>query len=53
MATAGVAHRLGMSMSAAEELARTVGGDGTIGIIIGLLLSSADVASRHAKVSGG
>ena len=53
MATAGVAHRLGMSMSAAEELARTVGGDGTIGIIIGLLLSSADAGSRHAKVSGG
>jgi hypothetical protein len=52
-ASDSVAHRLGMSMSAAEELARTVGRDGTIGIIIGLLLSSADAASRHAKLGCG
>jgi hypothetical protein len=52
-ASDSVAHRLGMSMSAAEELARTIGRDGTIGIVIGLLLGSADAASRRAKVGGG
>jgi len=52
-ASDSVAHRLGVSMSAAEELARTVGRDGTIGILIGLLLSSADAASRHANLGSG
>ena len=52
-ASDSLAYRLGMSMSAAEELASTVGRDGTIGIVIGLLLSSADAASRHAKLDSG
>jgi hypothetical protein len=45
-ASASIGHRLGISMSTAEELARTVGKEGTIGIIIGLLLS-------HAKLGSG
>jgi hypothetical protein len=52
-ASDSVAHRLGISMSAAEELARTVGRDGIVGILIGLLLSSSDTASRHARSGAG
>jgi len=39
-ASANLAHRLGTSMAAAEELGREVGAEGRIGIILGLLLSS-------------
>ena len=39
-ASANMAHRLGTSMSAAEELARAVGPEGTIGIVLGLLLNA-------------
>jgi hypothetical protein len=52
-ASDSVAHRLGISMSAAEELARTVGRDGIIGVIIGLMLSTSDAASSHARLGAG
>jgi hypothetical protein len=39
-ATADMANRLGMTMGAAQELARAGGQNGAAGILIGLLLSS-------------
>jgi len=39
-ASAAVAHRIGTSMAAAEELAREVGREGSVGIVLGLLLGA-------------
>jgi hypothetical protein len=39
-ATADMANRLGLTMSAAQELARAGGHNGAAGILIGVLLSS-------------
>jgi hypothetical protein len=39
IASANVAHRLGTSMSASEELARAVGPQGAIGIVPGVCCS--------------
>lgn len=52
-ASARLAHRLGTSMSAAEELARTVGHEVMVGIVLGVLLANPDTASRHAKSGSG
>ena len=49
-ASAKLAHRLGTSMAAAEELGRAVGPEGRIGIVVGLLLSS---PQRRAAEAGG
>jgi len=45
-ASAKVAHRLGMSMAAAEELAQSLGREGAVGLVLGLLLGS---SSREGK----
>jgi hypothetical protein len=47
-ASAKVAHRLGMSMAAAEELARPLGREGAIGLVLGLLLGSSGSKRRNA-----
>jgi hypothetical protein len=47
--SAKVAHRLGISMSAAEELATGVGQQGAVGIIIGVLL----ISQRHRTAEAG
>jgi len=50
-ASARVAHRLGMSMAAAEELVHSLGRDGAIGLVLGLLLGSSD-ARKRATTAG-
>ena len=45
-----VAHRLGMSMAAAEELAKTLGSQGVIGLVLGLLSSNG--AGRQGAAAG-
>ena len=39
-ASAALAHRMGTSMAGAEELAREVGREGAVGIVLGLLLGA-------------
>jgi hypothetical protein len=39
VANASIAHRIGTSMAAAEDLAQSVGSEGRVGIVVGLLLS--------------
>lgn len=43
-----VAHRLGMSMAAAEELVQSLGSQGAIGLVVGLLLGSSGAERRGA-----
>ena|SRR5262252_7732954 len=45
-ASARLAHRLGTSMAAAEELGHEVGSEGRVGIIVGLLLGA-----RHRRAA--
>jgi hypothetical protein len=47
-ASANVAHRLGMSMASAEELARSLGKEGAIGLVVGLLLGAGSSERRSA-----
>lgn len=47
-----VAHRMGMSMASAEELARSLGPEGAIGLVLGLLLGSSGVKRRNAATAG-
>ena len=51
-ASAKVAHRLGLSMASAEELAQSLGRDGAIGLILGLLLGSSSDARKKATTAG-
>jgi len=51
-ASSKVAHRLGMSMAAAEELAQSLGGDGAVGLVLGLLLGSSGFKRRNAAAAG-
>jgi len=46
--SAKVAHRLGMSMAAAEELVRALGREGAIGLVLGLLLASGGSERKSA-----
>ena len=47
-ASAKVAHRLSMSMASAEELAGSLGREGAIGLVLGLLLGSSGRERKHA-----
>jgi len=47
-ATAKVAHCLGLSMAAAEELAQSLGHEGTVGVLLGLLLGASGHERRNA-----
>ena len=47
-ASAKVAHRLGMSMASAEDLARLLGKDGAIGLVLGLLLGASSSGRKSA-----
>jgi len=50
-ASAKLAHRLGMSMASAEELARSLVREGAIGLVLGLLLAARG-AGRKDAVAG-
>ena len=47
-ASAKLAHRLGMSMASAEELARSLGREGAIGLVLGLLLGASGSERKNA-----
>jgi len=51
-ASSRMAHRLGMSMASAEELARTLGSEGAIGLVLGLMLASQGSERRQAVGAG-
>jgi hypothetical protein len=51
-ASAKVANGLGMSMAAAEELAQSIGREGAIGLVLGLLLGSSGLKRRNATAAG-
>jgi hypothetical protein len=51
-ASSRMAHRLGMSMASAEELARTLGSEGAIGLVLGLMLAAKASERRHAASVG-
>ena len=46
VASASIAHRIGTSMAAAEDLAQSVGSEGRVGIVVGLLLSASGERSK-------
>src|SRR5262245_61344647 len=47
-----MAHRLGMRMASAEELARTLGSEGAIGLVLVLMLAAKGAERRHAASAG-
>jgi hypothetical protein len=47
-ASAKMAHLLGMSMASAEELARSLGREGAIGLVLGLLLGVSGLEQKNA-----
>lgn len=49
--SAKVAHRLGMSMASAEELAESLGREGAIGLVLGLLLGASGVERKNAAAA--
>lgn len=49
---AKMANGLGMSMAAAEELAQSIGREGAIGLVLGLLLGSSGLRRRNATAAG-
>ena len=49
---AKVANGLGMSMAAAEELVQSIGREGAIGLVLGLLLGSSGLRRRNATAAG-
>src|SRR5262249_16958665 len=51
-ASSRMAHRLGMSKASAEELARTLGSEGAIGLVLGLMLASKGSERRQAATAG-
>lgn len=46
VASAAMAHRIGTSMSSAEELAQALGSEGRVGLVLGLLLSTKSERSQ-------
>jgi hypothetical protein len=51
-ASSRMAHRWGMSMASAEELARTLGSEGAIGLVLGLILGSKAPERRQVASAG-
>lgn len=51
-ASSNMAHRLGISMAAAGELAQLLGPEGKIGLVVGLLIGAGGFERKNATSAG-